>query len=98
VAIMSFRRSFSLFAVVHLVASAATFAVGAVGRAAAGALDAFVGLVLSVAPPRPLLNVTHERAPQTMGLHQARSFTERLLDRRDARRCRAPDSVAFVTA
>lgn len=80
------------------VASAAMFAVGVTTRAAAGALDAFVGLMLAVAPPRPLLEPTHDRAPQTMGLHQARAFTERLIDRRNSRRCRAPDSVAFVTA
>jgi hypothetical protein len=92
------RTFYSLAHVVHLVASAAMFAVGATARLAAAAMDAFVSLVLSTAPPQPVLAMVTARAPQTMGLHQTRAFTARRLWRDTDRRSRAPDSVAFVTA
>lgn len=89
----SHRSFYSLAHVVHLVASAAMFAVGVGARA----LDAFVSLVLATAPPQPV-PVMAARAPQTTGLHQTRAFVARLLAHMGDGRSRAPDSVAFVTA
>lgn len=89
----SFFFGYSLFAVIAAASSWASHAV----MNAATAVVAYIEAAFPAAAP-PELAFAVATAPRVTGLHQTRSFHQRLIEHSGASRRRAPLSSAFSAA
>lgn len=77
-------HSSRLYSLAHVAIGIISSAMFAIAGSAARALDAFVGLALAMVSPSPVLALAGATTTvRVLGLHETRSFADRLMARSD---------------